>query len=347
MVRTPIFMLLRLFVLSATLLALAGCGQREYDDRNVNKAYNDNLHVRHGMLKRLWTQQYAELDESLDQQYQLYQEGKLKAGDFVRQLWTLRMADAQFAGRFETWVATRPDSHWADLAHGLFLLESAWKARGSDIVARTSENGMAAMRGLAESAARTLRRAAGKGVSPALYGGGLISAGMLLNDTADSEEIVHAAMSADPKFWMAPIAYFQQLYPQWGGSEEAMQCFIDGIRGEHPQLAAYLDADMLWRRGLDFESDGQAEPAIQRYESAISIYPHADALKNLGELYVHAGRCKEAVKVLETNLEKNDKWDLWTLEMLHQAQVCGGDPAGAQRTLNRRDELIRRYRQGE
>lgn len=336
--KNPIFV--RFILVLATLLVLAGCGRD-------GQIYDDNLHVRHGMLKLLWTEQYAELDRALDEQYRLYQDGKLKAAAFVSQLWTLQMADKDhFSQRFDAWVAARPDSRWASLAQGLFFLQAAWNARGQDVAARTPEHQMAAMREWAQRAVATLRRAADNEVSPALYGGGLIGAGMLLGDSSGSEGLMRAALDADPKIWMAPIAYFQQLYPQWGGSEEAMLGFIDEIRGQHPQLAARLDADVWWRRGLDDETSGRIESAMVRYESAIAIYPHADALKNLGEIYVRAGRCKDAEKVLETNLEKNDPWDLWTIEMLHQAQTCNGDSLKAMLTMGKRDELIRRYREG-
>ncbi|MEZ0233010.1 MAG: tetratricopeptide repeat protein [Methylophilaceae bacterium] len=308
--------------------------------------YNDNLHVRHGMLKLLWQEHYAELDDALNQQYQLYRAGKLKGRDFSDQIWTLQMADPLFAPRFEKYTESKPESRWAYLVQGFFLLQQASNARGDDVGARTSADKFSRMTDLAMNARYAFKQAEKNSAPESFTAAGLIKINMLLGVRAGNADLVSDGMMADPTIWRAAIAYFNTLYPQWGGTEAEMLAFIQRVKPGNPKLAEYLDADFYWRRGLDLELAGRTDEAIATYNQSIKIYPHADALKNVGGIYLRQGQCELAEEVLKKNLKENDEWDLWTLETLHQAQVCAGSSWQARRTLSKRDELIYRYHDG-
>lgn len=325
----------KLFIASVILCLLSSCG------------YHDPLHIRHHQLLLLWNNQYPALEASLNEQYALYKRGKLSGAEFSRQIFSLEQANEGAESRFIGYEQAMPNSAWSHLLHGLYLVRLAEDARGSAVASRTSRASFDKMQALAENA-KTLLEAAHEHQAPfSLYAGGMIRVNRMLGEREENEALAKEAIARDHDIWRAARAYFLTLYPQWGGSEEAMAAFVAEVKPANPELAKALEATTYWRRGLSYKVRNDIEAASRQYQQAIAIYPDENALKDLGEIYLQTNQCELAVAVLERNLEENDEWDLWTLESLAQAHRCAGNRWRASRVDAKRSELFARYAKGE
>jgi tetratricopeptide (TPR) repeat protein len=311
--------------------------------------YHDNLHTQHHQLWLMWNSQFDELEQSLDEQYALLKKSKLKSKEFSKQIQAFEYADGSANTHFEDFINVKPNSKWAQAFYAKFLIRQAANARGDQYAVDTPDTSMDKMHEIALKAVKQLEIARANQAPMDLYASAQLTANRLLNvDTPDEDlSLVHEAMARDGYTWSAPLSYFQSLYPQWGGSEQAMMAFIKDVKSSNPKLASALSADFYWRRGLDFSVQGDVEQSIQAYEKAIQFYPDSMAINNLAGKYVQTGRCDEAIKVYERNLAENDEWDLYTLESLMQAHQCAGNEYAASRVNKKRQELFSRYQAGE
>lgn len=309
--------------------------------------YHDDLHTRHHQLSMLWNYRYQELDTSLEEQYNLYKTGKLKGGELSLQIQSLEYANEGADARFAGYVEAMPNSKWSHLLYGLYLVKQAGDARGSETYSKTPQASFEKMRELAEKA-KELLEVAHKHQAPfGLYAGGMMRINLLLNIEDGNKSLVDEAMARDGGIWSAPFTYFKTLYPQWGGSEKAMAEFVVEVRSKNAKLSQALQADFHWRRGREYKGDGQLDAAIAEYEKAISFGPNSYALTDLGDIYMQAGRCDEAVQLFKRDLAENDEWDLYALESLMQAHDCAGNGWQFSRVKAKRSELFARYRAGE
>jgi len=309
--------------------------------------YHDNLHVRHHQLLLLWNNQYQALETSLNEQYALYKKGKLTGSEFSRQIFSLEYANEGAESRFVGYEQAIPDSQWSHLLHGLYLVRLADDARGDEVVSKTPQANFDKMHDLAEHAKILLETAHEYKAPFSLYAGGMIKVNRMLGIREENESLAKEAVARDHDVWRAANAYFLTLYPQWGGSEEAMAAFVAQVRPANPKLAKALEAKIYLRRGVAYKGSHDIDAAISQYKQAIDIYPDENALKDLGEIYLQTNQCVLAVAVLERNLEENDEWDLWTLESLAQAHKCAGNSWRAKLVDVKRSELFTRYSKGE
>lgn len=325
----------KLFFAGMIVFFLSSCG------------YHDQLHVRHHQLFLLWNNQYQALETSLNEQYALYQEGKLTGAEFSRQIFSIEYANEGAESRFVGYEQAMPDSPWSHLLHGLYLVRLADDARGSAAASKTPRANFDKMQALAEDAKLLLETAHEHQAPFSLYAAGMIKVNRMLGDREESESLAKEAIARDHDVWRAAYAYFLTLYPQWGGSEDAMAAFVAEVRPTNPKLAKALEAKTYWRRGMAYKTKHDIDAATRQYKQAIDIYADENALKDLGEIYLQTNQCGLAVAVLERNLEENDEWDLWTLESLAQAHRCAGNSWRAKRVDAKRSELFARYSKGE
>lgn len=321
-------------IVLATLL-LGSCG------------YSDDLHQRQTLVKLLWQEQYAELDKAISQAYVERGKGKISSNRLYTRFWQLQHVDPAFTPRFDRWVASQGSAH-AYLARGWFRLEQARKIRGDGLARDISPDRFARVRELAQASVEDFHQALKKDPLCALCVGGEIDANLYLGKR--DPELIETALSLDSNLWQPVAAHFVALYPQWGGSEEEMSAFIQRIETlKGPGKAVrHLNALFHFRRGLDQQFDAMNFPeAIKEYETAISYHPDEFALKNVAKLYSLQGRHDLAAAALERNLRENDEWDLYSIEALAQAYFAQGKNRDAEKMMNKRDELFRRYRNGE
>ncbi len=309
--------------------------------------YSDELHERHTLVKLLWDERYAELDQAITQAYKQREKGKLSSNQLRTRIWQLQSVAPAFSPRFDNWVARQGSSH-AYLARGWFRLEQASKTRGDGLASGIPPERLAKVRELAELAIDDMQQALAKDSRCAMCIGGEIFANLYLGRRDD--ELVERAHLIDPALWQPVAAHFISLYPQWGGSEEEMKAFIlhmETLKGTEKTVQR-LNAVFYFRRGLtqQFGYRDYAE-AIKEYETAISYFPDSYALKNVAVMYSTQGKHDMAAAALERNLRENDEWDLYTIEALAQAHFAQGKDGEGKKMMKRRDELLRRFRNGE
>jgi len=314
---------------------LGGCG------------YSDPLHERHQLLKKLWTEQYTELDQALSTGYEKYQRGKITGARFTSWFFQLEHADAAFAQRYQKWVDIHPDSGWAHLARGLFLVQRAYQERGDRVSAETPSGRFDRMEQYLVDATNELEIAAQKLPRCALCIGGQININLMRGERRNNRALIDEALGYDANIWRPVYAYYTTLYPQWGGSEAEMQAFAREVGVRNTELGKRLDALFYWQRGLNYGYANRTDDQIESFKIAADIFPLDEVLKSLAGVYMEQGNFEAAISVLEKNLEINDAWDLWTLESLHQAYIATGKESKAGRVLNKRDEYLSRFHRGE
>lgn len=302
-----------------TVFFLTSCDH--HDDLQMQ----DNLHTRVHQLLFLWNSRYPELEASLNDQYALYQSGKLEAREFSNQIFFLEYANEGAEAKFVGYEQAIPDSKWAHLLHGLYLNRLAVDARGQELASKTPQQNFNKMRELALQANELLATAHQHQAPFSLYAGGMLEVNRMLNTQIGNKKIVDEAIAGDPNIRRAPYNYFLTLYPQWGGSEEAMKAYIEEVKPNNPKLANALQAKFYWRKGKQYSVGGETKLAVIQYKLAADTSPDVNALKDLGEIYLQQNQCDDAVKVLTRNLTENDEWDTWTLKALKQAYDCAGN----------------------
>lgn len=324
-----------LATLSCLALFLGGCG------------YSDEMHQRQTWRKLLWYEKYGELDQAIDQAYVERQKGKLSSNRLRGRFWELEQTDANFAPRFDAWVANRQSAH-AYLARGWYRLERARKLRGDGPFRGIPPNRVAAMRDLALLGSEDMAQALTKEPLCAMCVGGQMYANILLGQSDPA--LIDLAVSLDPKLWQPFGLQLMSLSPQWGGSDSAMEDFINAMeqRGIDRKILDQLQARRLFQLGLNaqYGTRDYAE-ARQIYEQALTYFADSDVLKNLAELYAMEGDSAKAASLLERDLAENDEWDLYSIEALAQAYFAGGRESDGKRMLRRRAELFSRYSNGE
>ncbi|HEY9825417.1 MAG TPA: hypothetical protein V6D19_08220 [Stenomitos sp.] len=331
----PLPTLRKLLSIALAAVILGACG------------YSDELHQRHSLLKLLWNERYAELDGAITQAYVEKGKGKLSSNQIRSRFWQLEMVDPAFTPRFDGWVAKQDSSH-AYLARGWFRLEQAQKTRGEGPYRDISPDRRTRVQELVLASVEDFHQALKKDPLCAMCVGGKIAANRYLGRR--DPELIETALSIDPKLWQPVAAHFISLYPQWGGSEDEMKAFIrrmETVPGAEKSVR-HLNAMFHFRRGLDHQYDTMNYPeAIKEYETAISYHPDSNALKNIAQLYSRQRQYDKAASALERNLHENDEWDLYTIEALAQAYFAQGKQRDGEKMMNKRDELIRRFRNGE
>ena len=306
----------------------------------------DKLHTRVYQLLLLWNSRYPELEASLNEQYSLYKSGKLSGDEFSNQIFFIEYANKGADAKFVGYEHAMPKSKWSYLLHGLYINRLAGDVRGQEVVSKTPKENFNKMHELALQAKDLLVVAHHKQAPFSLYAGGMIEVNRMLNTQEGNKKIVDEAVARDPSIWRAPYNYFLTLYPQWGGSEDAMNAYIAEIQLSNPKLAKALQAKFYWRKGKKYAVDGETELAITQYKLAAITSPDANTLKDLGEIYLQKKQCDDAIKVLTRNITENDEWDTWTLKTLKQAYDCSGNGWMAGQVQSKIDELFARYTRG-
>jgi TPR repeat protein len=140
--------------------------------------------------------------------------------------------------RFDQWVAAT-GSGTAHLARGEFLEHRGFEARGGDTAGRTAPEALERMADLLTEAGTDFEAALEK-VGPRcdLCYAGLIDAHMALGERGAAAALVDKAMQALDGGIAAPRSYLFYLAPQWGGSVEHQQRFVDRFAAEGPQRPA-------------------------------------------------------------------------------------------------------------
>lgn len=126
------------------------------------------------------------------------------------------------------WIAAKPQSVTARVAHADFLKDYAWHARGSDVASKVSEEGRRLFKERLSAALKALGEAkAMPEKDPVLFLTGLtIARGQGLSKPG-FDELVNEAHAAEPTFWHHDAERANSLSTRWHGQPGEWEAFAE------------------------------------------------------------------------------------------------------------------------
>lgn len=205
------------------------------------------------------------------------------------------------------WVAARPDDPYANTARGVFLMRSAWGARGSAYIKDVPEASRRQMYKFAVEATVHLRKAikAEPRLMPAYYH--LIDAYTLGGKSEWVPAALRAAIRQSPDTYYVRSLAATYLQRKWGGTPQAMDALIDDAKqhvSRNPRLAMIaVDRD---RELGDLATDRKEyKSAMARYRRALAYGPDNGVLMNAAFVAPKLGYHVERVVYLTHDIRFN------------------------------------------
>lgn len=159
-------------------------------------------------------------------------------------------ATPQVDARTRDWLAARPNSAYAHLARGIYLLQSGIDARGGKFIADTPRSQLQRMGELFAQAVPELEQAAR--LQPKLMPAHawLVVAAMYDSDSTSKDAAVAMAGKFDPACQTMFMRRMNALRPRWGGSYDELLSLAGEVSryvGQRPQLAVYQGRPYAYR----------------------------------------------------------------------------------------------------
>ncbi|WP_338846876.1 hypothetical protein V8J88_24300 [Massilia sp. W12] len=320
----------RLFL---ALALLSGC-----------QKFEDEEHERNTLIGLFAHERYAALETALDETNQQYGQKTISA-----ELWQKRwyaIANVNLGGatrRFNEWV-TQTNSGYAYLLRGMYFQVEAWRRNdeeGVDEARRQAEF----MR-LMDLAAADLQ-AAQKAIDPcALCLAEQINLNRALGKPAEqSRALFEKAIALDPQLPATVFAYFATLYPPEGGSFQLMRDFINQMQARKlaPELLAGLESRYCHQEAQAAKEKQDFDSRLAWLQKGMTDKPYDGLARELASVYMDREEPLRAIEVLNLNLEKNNPWDLASIDILLRAYFKAGQRDKGDEMLKKRTEILLRY----
>ena len=309
--------------------------------------YADEEHEQNILVAMLWRGEFKKLDVALESGFAQNHAGRLKSNTLHTRFATLSRLDKNFKKQFDGWVKSSQHGY-AHLARGMFLQEQAWEARGAKLAAETSKAQFAEFHKLSAQARVDLNKANEKIRACAMCAGELIGNNKALSIQGDDVNLLKTAFRLDPSLYTPAYAYLSKLLPQWGGSFADMESFIENmnkVTGDQV-LVDQLKSRLYYYRGSAiFKED--PEGARVWFEKGLNSQPYQLLVNELALMYAKKNSHKQAIALLEKSMANGNEWDLYTLEALAQSYFALGMQAKGDKLIAKRDEAVRRFKNGE
>lgn len=141
----------------------------------------------------------------------------------------------------DSWCSASPRSPFPFVVRGEHRITWAWEARGNGLANTVTEDGWKKFRERISLAKVDLEHAYELDHTLPQAAACLVTVAMAQSDEEASERWFQRAIKADPKYAGAYQRRLQHLMPKWGGSEAAMQAFIEKYgRSGDPALAVVV-----------------------------------------------------------------------------------------------------------
>ncbi|MFZ6875839.1 hypothetical protein ACO0LF_27535 [Undibacterium sp. Di27W] len=313
----------------------------------VGSGYADEEHEQNILASMLWRGEFNKLDQTLDGGFAKKQAGQLNSNTLYTRFGTLSRLDKEYKKQFDRWVKTSRHGY-AYLARGMFLQEQAWEARGAKFAAETSKSQFAAFHRLAALARQDFNKANEKITACAICAGELIRNNKALSKQEDDLALLKTALQQDHGLYSPAYAYLNKLLPQWGGSFNEMEAFINYIKQNTDDeiLVEQLKSRLCYERGMAIYRE-DTEGARIWLEKGLNSQPYQLLINELALLYAKKNSHQQAIALLEKSMANGNEWDLYTLEALAQSYFALGMQVKGDKLIAKRDEAVRRFRDGE
>lgn len=274
---------------------------------------------------------------------------------------TFQENEAALEPRLDEWVNAFPKSYAARLARGAFHVDVGWEKRGTGWARDTLRERFNEMERYFKLARRELESSLKLHPFPVLSYKYLINMAKHQGDDTEARAWLNSALKLDPYTSSVRRAYFFGLRPEWGGSFQSMEAFVEETRAfpAHPKL------DFILRKlesGV-LERHCRAEAEAKRYERALDYCNRAlaqyrdssDALVQRAHVLSYLNRHDEALTDVNRALELWPKYRwaqeqrVWLLRKLGRTAELTTDlvSASARGKAAEQAQLGRMYAMGE
>ncbi len=200
-------------------------------------------------------------------------------------------ATPEVDARTSTWVEGMPDSPYARLARGIYLLEAGIEARGSEFIGNTPRAQLQKMSELFAQAVPELEQAVR--LQPKLMPAHawLLVVAMYDSDAVSASAAIAAAKKQDPACQTVFMRRMNALRPRWGGSYDEMLS-LAGELSQHmtrrPQLAIYLSAPYGERANMLIADDKLNRETADMLDIAVRLGSADEALHDAANVAFNA-----------------------------------------------------------
>lgn len=164
----------------------------------------------------------------------------------------------QFLSRFEMWVSSRPESHFAHACYGKALIRHAWNARGRGWASTVTEQGAKSFQERLKKAKEELEKAYSLNPSDPIPPASLITVAMGLGlDQQEVDKQFQRGISVSPEEYELYRAKMLCLAPKWCGSEAEMLGFARETAKNAPKgaITPKILADAHWELYKEANND--------------------------------------------------------------------------------------------
>lgn len=219
------------------------------------------------------------------------------------------------------WVKAVPDSPYARTAMALALVAQGSAARGTRVMADTSDDALQAMRSKFESATNLLAPVVRS--HPRLLPACHALAGIYRNTHApEAADAIDTCLKADPASYFVMQEWMAEAEPRWGGSEALMVArsrHIARYAPRNPMLYAlsvnHLDANRL--------RAGDKQRVLRELGPLVRQAPNARLLRMVGDAHLSLGQNWEAFVVLSQALRFAPEYKQETVNRAKALQQLG------------------------
>lgn len=193
--------------------------------------------------------------------------------------------------RTQHWLQARPDSAYAHLARGVYLLFAGIEARGSGFIRNTPASKLRDMEDLIARAVPELQLATR--MQPKLmpaYAMQVLAA-MYDSSALDVATVIQAAGRQDPACQTMYLRRMDALRPRWGGSYVAMLALAGEIQdhvGMRPQIAIYLGQPYAERGRMLMDADDYGHEVVELLDLAVRKGSLEEALSTAADAAFNA-----------------------------------------------------------
>ncbi len=292
-----------------------------------------------GLVRLLRAAHFEQLERktsSLDVAY-LKDSKALRAYDDAMR--AFQTTDETVAARLNEWVKRFPDSYGARLARSNYFIERGWQVRGKKYVDQTPPENITAMNAWFDKALADLRKARSLSKKPMLSYLYEMQIVMARGSDNENRALLRQATALDPGEVMVYRAYMLSLRPQWGGSIEQMNAFLDEARRAplEKEDLRYLEAKIWRARARQSKLDKDYRAAIEHYTRAIALFEEDETYGNRGDLHARLNQHDKAIQDFGRALELKPL-NHWALLRRGTSRKELGDIDGALADL---DEVLR------
>jgi TPR repeat protein len=290
------------------------------------------------LVALLKAQNFAELERQLNAHLSAYLADTQAEHRAVSAFEAFGRRETDLEAPFDQWIANSPREYAAHLARGIYYMTRAWERRGEKYARETPPHRLDEMEQFFALARRDLDRSLTLHPRPALTYKYLINMAKAGGRRSrDARGYLDAALKLDPYLSGARRAYMHGLRPEWGGSFEAMQVFLEETRGypAHEKLGeivSKLEADILARRCRAEAHAGRHAAALEYCNRAVAKVEEAGILGERAWVLRELNRLEEALADATRALEKDPDYT-WARQ--ERSWLLG--------RLGRKDEAVAEY----